>query len=188
MTTVRPRPLADILASRTRNCVDLASVAAAVCEAYRVRIPYRIGCLATTDPSTGLISWAWKTHPLNIGDEEFAAAEYGGWDINLFAEIGTRPEPVGALSSDTDGNPGSCRRFRDFLVPRFGFTDELRVVFRSQGLTWGAIALYRGAATRRSPRTTHTALCRFTPASPNSSRMPSPIRSPAHRDPASARR
>ncbi len=134
-----------MLATQTRGCPGLAEVAAAVCGAVRVRIPYRFGCLATTDPSTGLISWAMKTHPLEIGDEEFAAAEYGGWDINLFSEIAARPEPVGVLSIDTDGDLDSCRRFRDFLAPRFGFTDELRVVFRSQGLTWGVLAIYRGA-------------------------------------------
>ena len=133
-----------MLAARTGNCGDLAEVAAAVCGAIKVRIPYSFGCLATTDPSTGLISWAMKTHPLEVGDEEFAAAEYGAWDLNLFAEIGSRPEPVGVLSIDTDGDLRSCRRFRDFLAPRFGFTDELRVVFRSRGLTWGALALYRG--------------------------------------------
>jgi DNA-binding CsgD family transcriptional regulator len=48
------------------------------------------------------------------------------------------------LSLDTGGRPQNCRRLRDFLAPRFGFTDELRVVFRSRGLTWGALALYRG--------------------------------------------
>ncbi len=129
---------------RTRDCAGLPELADAVCAAVRTRVPYVFGCLATTDPSTGLISWAWKTHPLDVGDEEFAAAEYGGPDVNLFAELAARPEPVGVLSLDTAGEPHSCRRFREFLAPRFGFTDELRVVFRSQGLTWGALALYRG--------------------------------------------
>ena len=144
VTPARRRPLADELAVRTRSCADLTELADAVCAAFRTAVPYRFGCLATTDPSTGLISWAHKTHPLEIGDEEFAAAEYGGWDVNQFAEIATRDEPVGVLSHDTQGRPEACRRFRNFLTPRFGFSDELRVVFRAQGLTWGALALYRG--------------------------------------------
>jgi len=146
VTTARSRPLPEILAARGRHCADLTDVATAVCEAVRTRIPYDFGCLATTDPSTGLISWAYKSRPLEIGDEEFAAAEYGGWDINQFVEIASRPEPVGVLSIDLAGDLDSCRRFRDFLVPRFGFTDELRVVFRLRGLTWGVLALYRGAS------------------------------------------
>ena len=139
-----PRPLTDEIAARTRSSADLPAVAAAVCAAYGTAVPYSFGCLATTDPATGLISWAWKTRPLEIGDEEWAAAEYGGPDVNLFTELATRPEPVGVLSLDTGGRPETCRRLRDFLAPRFGFTDELRVVFRSRGLTWGALALYRG--------------------------------------------
>jgi DNA-binding CsgD family transcriptional regulator len=145
VTIAGRRPLSEVLESRTRHCTDLEDVAAAVCAAVGSRIPYDFGCLATLDPLTGLISWAWKSSPLEIGDEEFAAAEYGGGpDVNQFAEIATRPDPVGVLSIDTAGEPGTCRRFRDFLVPRFGFTDELRVVFRTQGLTWGALAVYRG--------------------------------------------
>lgn len=139
------RPLGDVLALRARGCADLSDVAASVCDAVRTRIPYDFGCLATTDPSTGLISWAYKSRPLDVGDEEFAAAEYGGPDVNQFAEIGSRTEPVGVLSIDADGDLDSCRRFRDFLIPRFGFTDELRVVFRDQSLTWGVLAIYRGA-------------------------------------------
>ena len=29
------------------------------------------------------------------------------------------------------------------MLPRFGFTDELRVLFPSRGVTWGGMALYR---------------------------------------------
>lgn len=145
VTIVRRRPLSEVLQSRARHCTDLEDVAAAVCSVVGGQIPYDFGCLATLDPLTGLISWAYKSRPLDIGDEEFAAAEYGGGlDVNQFAEIATRPDPVGALSIDTAGEPQTCRRFRDFLAPRFGFTDELRVVFRAQGLTWGALAIHRG--------------------------------------------
>ena len=122
----------------------MPAVAGAVCDAFQAAVPFTFGCLATTDPLTGLISWAYKTTPLEIGDEEFAAAEYGEPDINRFADLAARAEPVGALCLDTGGRPETCRRFRDFLAPRFGFTDELRVAFRNQGLIWGALALYRG--------------------------------------------
>lgn len=138
------RSLPDALEVRARHCVDLTEVAEAVCDVVRTRVPYDFGCLAVTDPSTGLISWAHKSRSLEIGDEAFAAAEYNGPDINQFVEIAARHDPVGVLSIDTGGDLRSCRRFRDFLAPRFGFTDELRVVFRLRGLTWGALALYRG--------------------------------------------
>ena len=50
-------------------------------------VPFAFGCLATTDPTSGLITWAYKTHPLEIGD------------------IARRSEPVGVLSIDTAGRP-----------------------------------------------------------------------------------
>ncbi|MHA3701155.1 response regulator transcription factor [Jatrophihabitans sp. YIM 134969] len=140
-----PTSLSDVVQSRSRGCNDLPSVANAVCDAYRARVRHGFACFATMDPATGLISSATKTRPLEIGDEEFAAAEYGGPDLNLFSEISARPEPVGALSVDTGGEPDRCRRMRDFLRPRFGFSDELRVAFRSRGLLWGGIAMYREA-------------------------------------------
>ncbi|MBO1765422.1 LuxR C-terminal-related transcriptional regulator [Allobranchiibius sp. GilTou38] len=146
MTTQRHRSLADELTVGARGDTDLSALAARICAAVRRHVPFDFGCLATTDPSTGLISWTYKTRPLAVGDEEFAAAEYGGPDINQFSQIATRPDPVGVLSIDTGGAPEKCRRFREFLAPSFGFTDELRVTFRAQGLIWGALAIYRGTA------------------------------------------
>lgn len=139
------RSLTEALEARARPDFDLTGVAEAVCEVVGAVVPYDFGCLAATDPSTGLVSWAYKSRPLEIGDEEFAAAEYSGPDVNQFVEIATRREPVGVLSIDTDGDTLCCARFRDFLAPRFGFTDELRAAFRVRGLTWGVLALYRGA-------------------------------------------
>lgn len=83
-------------------------------------------------------------HSLGIGDEEFAAAEYGPPDINKFEDIARRTPPVGALYLDTAGRPEDCRRHREFMRPRFGFTDELRAVFLNRATSWGALGLYRG--------------------------------------------
>ena len=144
VSTVLRQSLGCRLRSVTGPLDDVETLADAVCTTVAVDVPFAFGCLATTDPSTGLITRAFKTHPLGIGDEEFAAAEYGDADVNQFADIAHRSDPVGVLSIDTAGQPENCRRFREFLKPRFGFTDELRVAFRGQGITWGVLALYRG--------------------------------------------
>lgn len=123
----------------------MPDVAETVCAVIGADVPNVFGCFATTEPATGLITWAVKTHPLPVGDEEFAAAEYGPPDVNRFVDLAQRPLPVGVLSIDTGERPETCRRFRNFLAPRFGFTDELRVVFLSRGVSWGALALYRGS-------------------------------------------
>lgn len=145
MRGVRPRSLGDGLGAVLPGCRDVDGVAEAVFAAVGAHVPFAFACLATMDPSSGLIARAFKSHPLAVGDEEFAAAEYGGPDVNQFADIAGRRAPVGVLSVDTDGRPERCRRFRDFLQPHFGFSDELRLVCRARGVSWGALALYRGA-------------------------------------------
>lgn len=87
-------------------------------------VPYDFACFATTDPASGVITWASKTRSLGIGDEEFAASEYGPADINKFEDVARRRPPVGGLTVDTGGHPEECRRHREFMTPRFGFTDE----------------------------------------------------------------
>lgn len=126
------------------RCRDLPALAEVVCANVGQDVAFSFGCFATTDPATGLITWAAKTRPLEVGDEEFAATEYGPSDVNRFVDLAPRDPPVGVLSQDTNQQPETCRRFREFLAPRFGFTDELRVVFRNRGASWGALALYRG--------------------------------------------
>jgi DNA-binding CsgD family transcriptional regulator len=144
MRTTEERGLADRLRDVAGAGGDLPALAQGVCAAVARHVSFDFACFATTDPATGLITWAWKTRSLGVGDEEFAATEYGPPDINAFAEIARRRPPVGVLSIDTGGRPQTCRRHRDFMSPRFGFTDELRVVFVSRACSWGALALYRG--------------------------------------------
>ena len=155
MSTVPGRSLSSRLDATIRARDDVHGLAAVVFRCVAHDVPHAFGCLATTDPLTGLISWAYKSRPLELGDEDFAAAEYAAPDVNQFTEIEQRPEPVGVLSIDTHGRVDACRRMREFMTPRFGFTDELRIAFRAQGLTWGVMALYR--ATGEPPFTAREA-------------------------------
>jgi DNA-binding CsgD family transcriptional regulator len=137
------RGLAARLHDATQPGGDLPGLATAVYAAVAREIPFAFACFATCDPATGLLTWSSKTRPLGCGDEEFVAVEFSGPDINSLAEIARRDPPAGALWLDTGGRLDTCRRYREFLRPRFGFTDELRVVFRSRTASWGALALYR---------------------------------------------
>lgn len=140
---MKVRPLADRLRSTTSTAGDLADVARAVFVGMAPDVPFAFACLATTDPTSGLITGAFKSSPLPLGDEEFAAAEYGDPDVNQFSDVGRRPVPVAVLSVDTDGQPERCRRMREYMTPRFGFVDEIRLVCRAGGTTWALLALYR---------------------------------------------
>lgn len=137
------RPLPDLLAEATVADLHVSALADLVYASVARYVRYDFGCLAVTDPASGVVTWASKTRSLGVGDEEFAAVEYGPPDLNSFAEIARRTPPVGALWLDTGGHPERCRRHREFMRPRFGFTDELRVVFPSRGVSWGGMALYR---------------------------------------------
>ncbi|MEH3153815.1 MAG: LuxR C-terminal-related transcriptional regulator [Gordonia paraffinivorans] len=144
----RPAPS---LALRDRLERDLASpssmddVADRVYAAIRRHVDFDFACFATTDPTTGVLTWASKTRDLGVGDVDFAAAEYGPPDVNKFDEIARRDPPVAILSIDTDGDLSRCRRHREFMSPVFGFGDELRACFLGRAATWAALALYRRA-------------------------------------------
>lgn len=135
---------------------DREALARTVYTAVARHVSFDFACFATTDPATGLITWASKTRDLGVGDEEFAATEYGPPDVNGFAEIARRRPPVGVLSVDTDGRPELCRRHREFMAPSFGFTDELRVAFVDRGRPGRRSRSTAAPATRPSPRTTAT--------------------------------
>ncbi|SEQ79280.1 helix-turn-helix transcriptional regulator [Microlunatus flavus] len=137
------RPLAERIADATAGSPDVASVARAVFVTVARDVPFAFACLATTDPTSGLITRAYKSAPLPLGDEEFTAAEYGEPDLNQLVDIADRDVPVGVLSVDTDGHPERCRRLSAYMTPQFGFVDEIRLVCRSGGTTWAALGLYR---------------------------------------------
>lgn len=143
MARPRSRSLAERLTAATAGCEDIDGLAQAVFDAVAGDVPFAFACLATTDPVSGLINAAYKSHDLPVGDQEFAASEYGEPDINQFRELAERAVPVGVLSVDTDGEPGRCRRLSEYMTPMFGFTDELRLVCRGPQTVWGLVALYR---------------------------------------------
>lgn len=64
-------------------------------------------------------------------------------DAHTFAAMADRPEPVGVLSAQTEGEPARSARYRDVLRPA-GYRDELSALLRDGGDTWGAFALWRG--------------------------------------------
>lgn len=144
----RPAPslsLRDRLARDLAAPSSMEDVADRVYAATRRHIDFDFACFATTDPTTGVLTWASKTRDLGVGDVDFAAAEYGAPDINRFDEIARRQPPVAILSVDTDGDLSRCRRHREFMSPVFGFGDELRACFLGRAATWAVLALYRRA-------------------------------------------
>lgn len=126
---------------------------AAVCDLLGQAVPFDYACLATTDPSTGLITGVVKTDSGDSADEEFARYEFGlPDDYLLFADMARRSVPVAVLHTETSGQPERSRHFREFLRPRFSHGHEWRAVFRAGGQMWGAAGLYRSTGPGGSPR------------------------------------
>jgi DNA-binding CsgD family transcriptional regulator len=104
-------------------------------------VPFDVGGLLLLDPDTLL--------PVGHGPLRsppgFAAAllrnEVTIPDVNKFSDLAQRSSPV-ALQRPTDSDAGSSPRRQRILDP-LGLGDELRVVFREQGSTWGAAGLVR---------------------------------------------
>ncbi|MCV2491830.1 helix-turn-helix transcriptional regulator [Geodermatophilus sp. YIM 151500] len=106
-------------------------------------VRHDVGCLATTDPATGLVTRTFKVGLPDHLDAEVARFEYEVDDVNLFRDLVHRPSPVGVLEVDTGGRPERSARWRELLVPQFGQAHELRSMFRSGEASWGLLAVFR---------------------------------------------
>lgn len=122
---------------------DLRSYVLAVLEEIHRVVPSTFSCFGVADPATGLLACSIKSQEPPCSDEEIVLHELAGPDVNQFADLARRADPVGSLWLDTDGRPETCHRFADFLEPRLGAIDELRIAFTGDGLLWAGLAMHR---------------------------------------------
>jgi DNA-binding CsgD family transcriptional regulator len=141
-----PAAIEREIASLAGRGEDADTFSLAAMEVLRDAVPFDGACLARTDPATALLTGARKLDVDDARDDLFAVFEYGEADVNLFLDLARRDDPVGVLSRDAVEGLERSDRWREFLVPLFGFHDELRAVFRDeQGRAFGGLALFRGA-------------------------------------------
>lgn len=111
-------------------------------------VPHVGACVGLVDPSTLLVTGTLKfgdLHGQDSHDHEWGLMEYGRCEDTAFTELARRAVPASAVGI-TD--PGSTR-LNEFMVPRYGYTDEVRVVMRDRGQVWGAVAMFRGPDERQ---------------------------------------
>jgi DNA-binding CsgD family transcriptional regulator len=109
-------------------------------------VPHVGACVATADPSTLLLTGTIKFGDLHGKDEhdhEFGVIEFGGTEATAFSELAHRAVPAAAVKAQSPDSP----RLNEFMRPRLGYDDELRVILRDRGQVWGAIAMFRGEET-----------------------------------------
>lgn len=109
-------------------------------------VPFDSSCWLSLDPAT-LLPTSHFTR--EIGSDhlmELARNEFLQDDVNKFADLARRAQPVGILSQATDGDLGRSRRFVEVLAPHgYQGGDELRATFVEGGTAWGCVALHRRA-------------------------------------------
>jgi DNA-binding CsgD family transcriptional regulator len=135
----------------SRGGLDLDAFLAEAVESVARAIPWVAACLATHDPGTHLLTSARKyghLRDLNSHDHEFGLIEYGTVEPTAFMELARAAVPAAGVHLLTDGDIELSGRMSSFMVPRFGFADEARMVFRDGDQAWGGMALFRGAEDR----------------------------------------
>ena len=143
LTAERVRRDVEVVA---RAGLDLDTFLSEAVESLHRAVPHVAACLATVDPSTELLTGTRKFGDLqgrDSHDHEWGLIEYGSVEETTFTELsraGTRSVGVHAA---TGGDVSRSQRMREFMQPNFGYTDELRVVFRDGGSVWGGAALFR---------------------------------------------
>lgn len=128
------------LALRAPTRIEFFDEAAA---RLRKAVPFDGACWHTLDPGSDLIT----EHRLQDIPDRFpvlAENEYGGQDVNKFAQLAGAKRKAATLHEATAGHPETSPRFRELLTPA-GLGPELRSAFVADGTTWGALILVRQA-------------------------------------------
>ena len=110
-------------------------------------VPHVATCIALVDPASNLLTGTFKFGDLqgNDGrDHQWALMEYGGGDPTSFLDLIHRRELACSVSGATGGDTARSPRLSQFLEPTYGYRDELRMVARQGGHSWGGLALFRG--------------------------------------------
>ena len=134
-----------------RAGLDLETFLAEAVDSVSRAVPWAGACLGTHDPGTQLLTSSRKfgaLHGLNAHDHEFGLVEYGAAEPTAFSELGRAALPAAGVHASHQGDIARSGRMRTYIVPRFGFGDEARVVFRDGQQVWGAMALFRGTDDR----------------------------------------
>lgn len=143
-----------LMAERVRRDVEVVARAGLgvadfldeVDASIRRAVPYRALCVGLLDPATQLCTRTYKLGELRSdpeADMQWGAIEYGSSDPTRFTCLARREVPAAAVRLEGRDDPTATFRHDEFLRPGYGFSDELRVVARADGRTWGGFALHR---------------------------------------------
>jgi len=111
-------------------------------------VPFAGACVTTLDPATALVSSVRKVGEIaghNDADVAWAQIEYGIEDPTTLIAMVEEGTAVLGVSDAFDGDIARSARMAEFMIPRFDYRDEARVVFMDRSGPWGAVSMLRGA-------------------------------------------
>ncbi|QGG93923.1 helix-turn-helix transcriptional regulator [Actinomarinicola tropica] len=147
-------PTSRLTAERVRGDIDVLARAGLDVDTFLVEamsslgraIPHAASCVLVVDPATQICTATFKYGQLeadNERDAEWGKIEYSGGDETSFINLFDAGLDAVAVSHATGGDIARSIRMREFLTPFYEFHDELRIVARTGGRTWGGICLHR---------------------------------------------
>ncbi|MGH3507770.1 MAG: LuxR C-terminal-related transcriptional regulator [Nocardioidaceae bacterium] len=112
----------------------------AVSRTVRTLVDFDGWCLIGLDPNNRLRTFQFGGHGVEVTVDN-AQNEWLMSDVNQYADLAVREQPIGWLS---EAHPEACTSYRmnEILRPQ-GVTSEMRMVLRDAGNVWGALVLFR---------------------------------------------
>lgn len=148
LTAERVRRDVEVVA---RAGLDIDTFLAEAVGSLQRAVPYVAACLATVDPSTELLTGTRKYGDLlgrDSHDHEWGLIEYGSIERTAFSELSQAGVAAAGVHAVYGGETERSHRLSTFMKPHFGYSDEMRVIFRDSGSqVWGGAALFRDPET-----------------------------------------
>ena len=148
LTQERVRRDVEVVA---RAGLDIDTFLAEAVDSLNRAVPHVAACLATVDPSTELLTGTRKFGDLrgrDAHDHEWGLIEYGTVEGTAFSELSRAGIAAAGVHDVYDGDTDRSNRMAQFMRPHFGYSDEMRVVFRDSGnQVWGGAAFFRDPLT-----------------------------------------
>jgi len=129
------------LVDRCHDGLDAAALAAEVMRRLPGVVPVEAAFFATVDPATLLFTSAVAQEPLAEATPLFLDNEFGRADVNKFAALARRPDPVMSLDRATRGRRSASPRYREIMAG-LGLGDELRAALTVGHECWGVLCLH----------------------------------------------
>ena len=147
-STLTAQRVASDVEVLARGGLDVATFLSEVDVSIGRAVPHVGACYATMDPATQLLTSTFKFGDLrgrDNRDDEWGEIEYGATEPTAFQVLARQSVPAAGSHASTGGDIVASRRMREYMLPYFGYTDELRTVARTESHAWGGVALFRGA-------------------------------------------